>query len=311
MTIHDDNSDIGVRAALQRAIGDEPPLRLHAASVARHGARRLHRRRAIAVGATMLAVATLTAGVALGVPRLAGTIGAAGTHPVPGCAAVLRTDDPAVTAWRNGSTAAVTHASSPTGPSPSLDTGATSSSSVDEALASATSAAPTTRPTDAFGQPVPAWLTTAKSATMAAAFAAAIPTGVHLSAPAASAQAGPLPFAAGSNVAGGGVVVSVGSARAYLTIYVQEWDQGAPPCTADLARRYTSPDGSITDVVDEPGTSETGHYMLAECYRPDGTLVTVGLNNSGGIVPPTTTLPLTVAQLAAIAALPALAITAR
>ncbi len=310
MTIHDDSGQ-GVSAALRRALGDEPPLTLSASEIARQGGRRLHQRRATTVGGAVLAVVALTAGVALGVPRLAGSIGAAGPGPVPGCAAVLRTDDPAVTAWRNGSTASPAEPSS-TGTSPSLDTGAASSSSVAAATEGTISAAAMTGgPTNVYGQLVPAWLTAAKAARMAAAFSAAIPTGVHLSAADASAQAGPLPFAAGSGMAGGGAVVSAGSARAFLTIDVQLWDKGAPPCTANLAHRYTSPDGSITDVIDEPGNSETGHYMIAESFRSDGTLINVGLNNSGGIVPPTTTLPLTVQQLAAIAALPELAITAR
>lgn len=308
MTIHDDRGQ-GVSDTLRRALGDEPPLMLNASAIARQGGRRLHRRRATTVGGAVLAVVALTAGVALGVPRLAGTISAAGPGPVPGCATVLRTDDPAVTAWQDGSTASPAGPSS-TGTSPALDTGAASSSSVVAATEGTTSAAAVTGPTNVYGQPVPAWLTAAKAARMAAAFSAAIPTGAHLSAADSSAQAGPLPFAAGSGMAGGGAVVSAGSVRAFLTIDVSKWGKGAPPCTANLARRYTSPDGSVTDVIDDPGNSETGHYMLAESFRPDGTLVNVGLNNSSGIVPPTTTLPLTVQQLAAIAALPELAITA-
>ena len=304
MTTNEDGG-AGIGEALQQAFGDEPPLRLNAGAIARQGARTLRRRRVITIGGAVLAVGVLTAGVAIGVPRLADTVGTGSAHSVPGCGAVVSTDDPAVTVWQNGTSA------SPAEPPSSLDTGAASSSSDAAATTQGTtSSAAATGPTNVYGLPAPAWLTKAKAANMATAFAAAIPTGVHLSAPNASAQAGPLPFAAGSNLAGGGVVVSAGSARAFLSIDVQMWGKGAPPCTANLAHRYTSADGSITDVIDEPGTSETGHYMLAESYRPDGTLVNVGLNNSGGIVPPTATLPLTVRQLAAIAAVPALAITA-
>jgi len=223
---------------------------------------------------------------------------------IPGCATVLKTDDPAVSAWRNGSTAAQTQ------PSSSLNRGPASSSSVAAATQGTPGSAAAAGPVNVYGQPVPAWLTAAKAASMAAAFYAAIPPGAHLSAADRSAQAGPLPFAAGSGVAGGGGILTAGSVRAFLTVEVQFWDNGPPPCTADLALRYTSADGSITDVIDDAGTSETGHYMLAESFRPDGTLVNVGLNNSGGIDPPTTTLPLTVQQMAAIAAIPALAITA-
>ncbi len=303
MTTNEDGG-AGIGEALQQAFGDEPPLMLNAGAIARQGAHALRRRRGMTIGGAVLAVGVLTAGIAVGVPRIAGTVGTASAHSVPGCGAVVSTDDPAVTAWQNGTSA------SPTGPTSSFGTEATSSSSDAAATeASTTSAAVATGPTDVYGQPVPAWLTKSKATNMATAFAASIPTGVHLSAPAASARV-PLPFAAGSHLAGGGVVVSAGSARAFLSIDVQMWDKGAPPCTANLAHRYTSADGSITDVIDEPGTSETGHYMLAESYRPDGTLVNVGLNNSGGIVPPTANLPLTVQQLAAIAAAPALAITA-
>lgn len=304
MTTHQDGG-AGIGETLQQAFGDEPPMMLNAGAIARQGAHALRRRRGMTIGGAVLAVGVLTAGIAVGVPRIADTVGTASAHSVPGCGAVVSTDDPAVTAWQNGTSA------SPTGPTPSFGTEATSSSSDTAATeSSTTSAAAATGPTNVYGQPVPAWLTKSKAANMATAFAASIPTGVHLSAPDASAQAGPLPFAAGSNLAGGGVVVSAGSARAFLTIDVQMWDKGAPPCTANLAHRYTSADGSITDVIDEPGNSETGHYMLAESYRLDGTLVNVGLNNSGGIVPPTVNLPLTVQQLAAIAAAPALAITA-
>lgn len=308
MTAQDDDG-AGVGKTLHRAFGYEPPLTLNAGAIARQGARVLRRRRAGMVGGVVLAVAVLTAGVAVGVPRLAGTVGAADRSAVqvPGCGVVVSTDDPAVTAWRDGSTASP--AAAPSSP-PAAE--AESSSSEDQTLSSTTFAAATAGSTAAAdaGRPAPAWLTTGKAARMAAAFSAAIPTGVRLSAADASAQAGPLPFAAGSGEAGGGVVVSAGSARAFLTIDVQMWDKGAPPCTANLAHRYINGDGSITDVIDDPGSSQSGHYMLAESYRPDGTLVNVGLNNSGGIVPPTATLPLTVEQLAAIAAVPALAITA-
>lgn len=302
MTTHEDRGS-GIGEALQQAFGDEPPMMLNAGAIARQGAHALRRRRGMTIGGTVLAVGVLTAGIAVGIPLIADTVGTASAHSVPGCGAVVSTDDPAVTSWQNGTSA------SPTGPTSSFGTEATSSSDAAATKASTTSVPAATGPTDVYGRPVPAWLTKSKAANMATAFTASIPPGVHLAAPDASAQVPP-PFAAGSNLAGGGVVVSAGSARAFLTIDVQMWGKGAPPCTANLAHRYTSADGSITDVIDESGTSETGHYMLAESYRPDGTLVNVGLNNSGGIVPPTANLPLTVQQLAAIAAAPALAITA-
>ena len=298
MTIDDEDNGAGVGAQLRRAVGEEPPMMLNAGAIARQGASRLRRRRATAVGGSILAVAALTAGVALGVPRLANTVvGAAASTSVPGCATVLHTDAPAVIAWRDRFVASSTGPSSP-------GSGAVSSSSVAETSSTTSAAAPT----NVYGLPAPAWLTAEKAASMAAAFSAAIPAGVHLSAPDNSAQVGPLPFAAGSGVAGGGVVLTAGSARAFLNIEVQQRDKGAPPCTANLAHRYTSPDGAITDVIDEPGTSETGHYLIASSYRPDGTFVYIGLNNSD-VIPPTATLPLTVQQLAAIAATPALAIT--
>lgn len=283
MNAHDDSNDAAgsVGDVLQRAFVDEPPLTLNLQSIAQRGTRRLRRRRAAAIGGAMLAVATLTAGVAIGVPQFGTSIGAASSTAkrVPGCAAVLETDDPAVTAWREGLTAAPTPSSS------SPNTRPASSSSVAAATEGTPDSAAATGPVDSYGEPVPAWLTAAKAADMAAAFYAAIPPGAHLSAAPSSAQGGPLPFTAGGGVTGGGGILTAGSVRAFLTVQVQFGDRGAPPCTANLALRLTSDDGSITDVIDEPGTSETGHYMLAESFRPDGTLVNVGLNNSGGIAP--------------------------
>lgn len=296
----DDGADVG--EALRSAFVDEPPLMLDAGTIAQQGARALRHRRRITIGGAVLAVAVLTAGVAVGVPRLAGSSGTAShsTVQVPGCAAVVSTDDPAVKAWHHR-----TPTSQARQPS-SLETGATPSSSGAATTAGTTGSAAATDSNDVYGQSGLAWLTKEKAARMAAAFAAAMPAGVHLSAPDASTDAGPLPFAAGSGVPGGGVVITAGSTRAYLTIYVVMSSSGVPPCTTQVTHRYTSPDGTITDVFYQPRDG----FMGAQSYRPDGTLVGVGFNNSGNIVPSTYTLPLTVQQLAAIAATPALAITA-
>jgi len=73
MTTHEESTAAGlVGDALQRAFGDEPPLTLNIDSIAQRGAHRLRRRRAAAIGGAMLAVATLTAGVAIGVPSSLG-----------------------------------------------------------------------------------------------------------------------------------------------------------------------------------------------------------------------------------------------
>ena len=292
--------DFGTRPSFTGAFDDEPPMGINLAAVTRHGATRLRRRRTAAVGGAVLAVALVTAGVAVGAPHISESGPASGGQPsVPGCTKVVATDDMAVILWRNGGT---TPSSTPVPSGAGIVPGGT--------YVSAASSAAESGPADA-GPPIPAWFTAAKAGSMTAALRRALPKGAVLKSDPPSVG-GNLPFVANQGPSGGGLL-TVGSSSAELSIQVEsDWPYGPPPCTANLALRVVGADGGVTDVTDDPGTPETGRYMTAESFRPDGTLIIVGLNNGRpDSVPPATVLPLTVRQLATIAALPELAVSAK
>lgn len=281
----DDSADAQLAdAAFAAAMREEPALHLDLAAIERRGAARLHRRRTVAVSGLAVAVAAVTVGVTIGVPRLTGNQRPATTPTVPGCTTVLRSTDPVYLSWKYDGDIPTT---------PPLQSG--------ETLVQMTSAAQSAGVPDPSAEQAPAWFTVDKAASMSMALRSGLPAGVTLSPDVHDKRSDPLPF---TNDPSGAALLTRGGSTARLVIQSQRWDKTPPPCTDQIVMRYTSPDGTVVDVYAGTGPYS---YLGADAFHPDGTWVNAYLQ------PPDpldqhTSLPLTAQQLAELAASPGLSI---
>lgn len=280
-------------ATFAASLAGEPPLTLDVDAISRHGARRLRRRRSLAVSGVAASVVLLTAGMAIAVPRLHAATSPAAPAAAQGCQTVLATDDPAYLSWRNAFLGGTSFA-----PRTTAASDATAGAAVPR-----TDGASTADPTH------PAWFTPGKAAAMSKALLAALPAGAELGPNIGNGTTpDPLPFTAASGPFGSGML-QLGNDRGLLQLAVQPGNPnaGVPPCIESTAFRYTASDGTVATVTSDtaPGRSP---YLVADAVHPDGTWVSAQLSlpQSANI---STRLPVTAAQLARIVAAPGLSIT--
>lgn len=284
-------------ATFAASLAGEPALTLDVDAISRHGARRLRRRRSMAVSGVAASVVFLTAGMAIAVPRLNAGTSAAAPAGAQGCQTVLATNDPAYQSWKDaflGGTSSV--------PAKATESG-------DAAGAAGDAGAPPTAGASATDPMHPAWYTPGKAAAMSEALLAALPAGTELRSAANDAKISePQPFSLAAGPLASGML-QLGNDRGLLQLFVQPGNSnaGAPPCIESTALRYTAPDGTVATVTS--GTApDTGAYLVADAVHPDGTWVSAHLS-----LPPSANissrLPVTAAQLARIIAAPGLSIT--
>ena len=167
-----------------------------------------------------------------------------------------------------------------------------------------------------YDNPAYPWLTAGKATAMSEAVRAALPAeaDVALAPPSQSFVFQPVedfgedaPEGVQPLTSATGQVVRDGSS-AYASISVTPSETGVPDCVAgDLDVRTTGPDGTVVDILDtwyEVSGTRT-YTRSASAYHPDGTRVHVSLSG-----PNPNTLPLEPTDVASIAALPELALTA-
>lgn len=284
MNPHDSTDAQLAAAAFAAAMREEPALQLDLAAVERRGAVRLRRRRTFAVSGLAVAVAAVTVGVTIGVPRLTGNQRPATTLTVPDCATVLRSTDPVYLSWKYDGDIPTT---------PPLKSG--------ETLVDMTSAAQTAGISAPSSEQAPAWFTADKAASMSVALRSGLPDGVTLSPDVHNQQSDPLPF---TNDPSGTALLTRAGSTAQLVIQSQRWDKTPPPCTDQIVMRYTSPDGTVVDVY--AGTGQYS-YLGADAFHPDGTWVNAYLQPADPL-DQHASLPLTAQELAELAASPGLSI---